>query len=168
MTSDETTYKPFVPPAPMFEDDKKDASPKITEAGSLAANGKPKRNRKSAKKCAPAAAKPKIPKAPKFERPTRSKKKKRAATKTAHDKKLKRNINKAFKNTRNQITDTLYGDKKKRKPRALKMSLADAMAISALLKAKDFIVFDSLTETLQSVNKTTRKRVLAAISKVFG
>lgn len=159
---DDTAFKPFVPPESMFEAGKDGGRmPNPPAADEPVPTKKRERRRSISKKRSPAAGGPKIPPAPKHERPTR--KKKETAAKKA--------INKAFKKTRAAITETLYGDTKKRKakqPRALKLDMASAMAISAMLKPADFKMFESLTETLQSVNKSTRRRVLAAIGKVFG
>lgn len=57
--------------------------------------------------------------------------------------------------------------RKAKQPRALKLDVATAMAISAELKPTDFKVFESVVETLQAINKAVRARVLAAGGRVF-
>lgn len=141
-----TDFAPFVPPSTV-EDTATPAKPSRQRRPAAV----PARRRKPRP---PAAGEPKIPPAPRHERPMRKKRTK---------------LPPARKATALVVPmKPMPKAKKERKKRELKMPFSDAMAISALLKPADFKMFESLTETLQNVNKATRRRVLGAIEKVFG
>lgn len=151
--STDTTFKPF---QPMFEEGKPADPPAAGKPRPPKAD-KPKRERKprlakTAKRPRRPAKKSAIPPAPKHVRPTRPPQ----AGKRKPRKPRTPSVKAALRSANMQAR------------RALKLDLLSAMEISALLKPNDAPIFASITDTLQSVNKATRTRILRAIGKVFG
>lgn len=145
----DTAYKPFVP---TFSE--QEAAAGATAPEKPAKPSRPPKAAKTAKRPRrPAKKKAAILPAPKHVRPTRKKtaKKRRTSPTLAivREKEQARTVS-------------------KRKTRVQKVDLDVALQIGAMLKPADLNLFGELRHQLNSVNKPTRRRVLAAIQKVFG